>query len=320
MTRKVARVTGTVLVALLLAYAAGPAVTIDTRIRPIALPQDLDRYLAQSESRYRDIVPGAEKAIIWANAARTRTRYAVVYVHGFSATRRETAPLSDTVAARLGANLFYTRLAGHGRGEAAMADATVNDWLNDVEEAYEIGRRLGDDVIVIGSSTGATLATWLAEQPHAQHLAALVLLSPNYAVRDGRADVLILPWGALLARVLVGPAVRVTTSSAQEAKYWSHQYPSRALVPMIALVRFVRRSPVERIRVPVQFIYSPDDRVVDVRETERVFARLGSRVKERALIEHSQNPSSHVLAGDIVAPRDTPRVAQLILAFLGALK
>ncbi|MDD4273595.1 MAG: hypothetical protein PHG14_07705 [Desulfobacter postgatei] len=38
-----------------------------------------------------------------------------VYIHGFSATRKETAPLSDLVAKTLNANLFYTRLSGHGR-------------------------------------------------------------------------------------------------------------------------------------------------------------------------------------------------------------
>ena len=60
-----------------------------------------------------------------------QTQWAVVYIHGFSASRMETAPLADTIATALGANLFYARLAGHGRGGAAMGEPSVQDWLAD---------------------------------------------------------------------------------------------------------------------------------------------------------------------------------------------
>jgi esterase/lipase len=64
---------------------------------------------------------------VWANPDKTKTPCAIVYLHGFSATRQETAPLSDLVAAQLGAYLYYTRLAGHGRGGEAMAEPYAND-------------------------------------------------------------------------------------------------------------------------------------------------------------------------------------------------
>ena len=74
-------------------------------------------------------------------------------------------PLPDKVAAALGANLFYTRLTGHGQDGAAMAEGSVNAWINDYAEAIAIGRAIGDKVVVIGTSTGASLATWAASQP-----------------------------------------------------------------------------------------------------------------------------------------------------------
>ena len=110
------------------AFYAGPRVSIDTQLQSPQLPADLDAYLAQSEARYPDITPGAEKTIVWAHPDRRKTALAVVYLHGFSASRQETAPLSDEIAQQLGANLYYPRLNGHGRSGAAMAEASVNAW------------------------------------------------------------------------------------------------------------------------------------------------------------------------------------------------
>jgi esterase/lipase len=320
MRRKSAIAAGIVTAALLALFLAGPRVAIDTRLRPLALPADLDRYLTQSEARFPDIVPGTEKKIIWANAAKAKTPWSVVYVHGFSATRQETAPLCDRIAAQLRANLFYTRLAGHGRGEAAMAEATVNDWFNDATEAYEIGKRLGDRVIVIGTSTGATLATWLAEQPNTQAVAAYVLISPNFAPKDRRSEILAWPWGEQIARLMIGRELSFEPSNAEQARYWTHRYPTKALVPMMGLVRFVRQSALEGIRTPTLMIFAPNDDVLDVREVEQAYARLGSSAKQLQRITNSDNLSRHVLAGDILAPRNTPIVAQFVLQFVASLK
>lgn len=101
------------------------------------------------------LVPGAEKTIIWANDSREKTPLSIIYLHGFSATCRETAPVFDRVAEKLGANLFYTRLTGHGRDSEAMGEVTLNAFLNDAMEAWEIGRTIGEEVIIVGTSTGA---------------------------------------------------------------------------------------------------------------------------------------------------------------------
>jgi len=116
-----------IIAALLLLFALGPRVQIDTTLDPVTLPADLDAYLAESEAQFDDIVPGTEKIIIWANPnTKAKTDVALVYLHGFSATRQEAAPLSDLVAEELDANLYYTRLSGHGRDGEAMTEATGN--------------------------------------------------------------------------------------------------------------------------------------------------------------------------------------------------
>ena len=99
-----------------------------------------------------------------------------------------------------GARSYRHRLSGHGllpteRGAAAMVhDATAPNLLRDATTAFAVGRALAggdhlappDDgaapapsVVLVASSTGGALATWLARQPWARpHIAALVVVSP----------------------------------------------------------------------------------------------------------------------------------------------
>lgn len=308
---------GLLLGALLAAFwLGGPRIAVDSPVASAALPIDLERHLAAGEARYADITPGAEKTIHWAHSDKRQTELAIIYLHGFSATRQETAPLSDLLARQLGANLFYTRLSGHGRSGAAMAEASVSDWLQDSQEALQIGRRLGRQVLVIGTSTGATLASWLALQPGTEDVRAYVLISPNFAPKDPAASVLTWPWAEHFVPLLLGPHYQWQPHNAQQARYWSHSYPVQALLPMMALVKHVREQPLERIAAPMLVIYSSADQVVSPAAIESAFARFGSAHKQLLALTDSQDPSHHVLAGDILSPRDTPRLQAAILDFI----
>ena len=100
----------------LLLFAPREPVTGPLTFTQDRLGEDLDLYLAAEEGEYDDIIPGTQKRIVWAGEAGARTTFSIVYIHGFSATSEEIRPVPDNVAEALGANLYYTRLAGHGRG------------------------------------------------------------------------------------------------------------------------------------------------------------------------------------------------------------
>jgi len=318
--KKILKGVGIAVAVLTMVFFAGPRTKVDLELKSIDLPDDLDQYLAQSEARFSDIVPGTEKIIVWANSSKAKTSLSIIYLHGYSGTRQETAPLSDEVAAEFEANLFYTRLSGHGRSNAAMAEPAVSDWLDDTMEALEIGRRIGEKVVVIGTSTGGTLATWLAEQPGTEDVLAYIMISPNYAPRDRNSEILTLPWAKQFVPLLVGPEYSWTPINPAHAKYWTHRYPSTALVTMMGLVKYVRESDLKSIEKPVFVIYSPNDQVVNSEEVERRFAQFGSDAKEIYPIVDSGNPENHVLAGDILAPNNTQVVRDLILRFISRLQ
>jgi len=299
---------------------AGPRARVDGAVRPVSVPRDVDAWLRASEDSVPDIRPGDRKAVVWAGAPGAVTDVAVVYLHGFSADRHEIDPVPEEVARALGANVFFTRLTGHGRDGPAMAEATADDWLQDTEEAMAVGRRIGRRVVLIGTSTGGTLATWAAAQGGwRDDLLAVILVSPNFGVRDPRARMLLWPWGGLLARLVVGGERCFTPANPAQARHWTTCYPTRALLPMMALVAYVRRLDPRRIEAPLLLLYSHDDDVVDPVRTERLFARLGSSRKRMEAVEGSPEGDHHVLAGDILSPGYTTQVLGLVLDFLAPL-
>lgn len=318
--RRALIITAALIATLGLVFALGPRVEVGPPAPRAAVPAlaALDDWLAAEEARYGDITPGTERAIIWADpATKARTPLALVYLHGFSATRVETAPLADDVAAALGANLYYARLTGHGRPGAALGEVTVADWLADGLEALTIGQRLGERVVVIGTSTGGTLAAWLAARPEARDaITALVLISPNFGPRDGRSRMLTWPWGRQLAEAILGPERSWEPANEAQGRFWTTRYPTVALLPMMALVELAESLPPDSITAPTLVIWSPHDQVLD---TAAITTWIKAAPGRRALVVDDAIPhGDHVLAGDVLAPARTARLAAAIVDFVRA--
>ena len=294
----------------------GPQVDTKISLDDLALPDNLDLYLSESESRFDDITEGTEKKIIWAGSPGERTALSIVSFHGFSATRQELSPLADTVAKSLNANLFYTRLAGHGRGGPGMVDGSVNRWANDANEALQIGHRLGDKVILIGTSTGSTLATWLALQPTNSELGAMILLSPNFYNADSDMRMLLWPWGEQIADTLIGKVRHWESKNPLHEKYWANDYATSSLLPMMGLVKTVNDSDIEKINIPTLMIYSSKDKTISVPPIRETFARLGSEEKELFEFNDTEDPDYHALAGDLMSPSSTAVLAEKMSRFL----
>lgn len=310
------------LAVLVLALALGPrnAYGPDEPTARPAPPADLhqlDAWLAQQEAAFTDIRPGVAKGIVWRHGAGQRTPWAVVYVHGFTASRMEVAPLPERVAQALDANVYYTRLAGNGRTSAAMGEATVQDWLADTVEAVRIGRQLGEKVLLVGTSTGGTLGTWLGMRPAAEGADAYVFISPNYGPKKRESELINLPWGKQLAFLLEGEERGAVSGNPVEAIGWTERYATRALFPMMALVKHVRDdADLSAFRAPVLVFYAEGDETVEPALTRQVFDRLGSQRKTLERVDYSHAKGQHVLVGDVRDAQATPQMSARIVQWV----
>lgn len=309
-------------VAVLLVAGAGLWLLTPAQLKPataeLALPDDIETWLEQGERQAAarfGLVPATEKRVRWVDGRR-RTRFSVLHLHGFSATRQETAPLAERVAAALGANLYETRLRGHGRQREPLVDVSAEDWLQDGAEALAIAARLGERVIVIGTSTGATLAVAMLDHPAMRAVDTIVMLSPNFEPRDPGAAWLTRPAGPLLARLLVGETRSWQPHNETQGLYWSTRYPTAAAVEMMRLVDLANRKLPATVPQRLLVFYSRDDTVVSPDATLAIIAATAAPQKLAIEIEDPGDPSHHVLAGDALSAGNTQMIAERIVAFI----
>jgi esterase/lipase len=255
------------------------------------------QYLETSEAQYSDIVSGAEKSISWFGEPSSSTPISIVYLHGFSATHKELSPMTEQLAEQLQANVFYSRLTGHGRSGDAMALATTQAWKKDAREAYEVGTLIGERVLLIGTSTGGTLSTWVSAQPFADKLLANILISPNFSVKSSGAWLLKNPIGLWLAKQLNGDYRGFEPVNEFHAMYWTERYPLDALVPMLELLDEVDELEKSGITAPHLLVYSPNDQVIDVNKALETAKQLTSASVTLVPFTTSTDPGQHVLVG-----------------------
>lgn len=275
----------------------------------------VDPYLAAQEARFNDISQGVEKQVIWTGEPEEKADWAVLYLHGFSATAQEIRPVPDDVARALGATLVFTRLAGHGRTGDAMAGPVVNDWMNDVAEGIAIARKTGNRVLIIATSTGATLAAAAAmDDVLMQEVAGIVMISPNFGVQNPLGALLNWPAARYWLPVLAGKHRSWEPRNTAHGTYWTTRYPSVAALPMAALIKAVEGLDLGQARVPALFIYSQKDTVVKPEMTERVAQAWGGPSDTvNPVLTAQDDPDAHVIAGDIMSPAQTAPTTQAIL-------
>ncbi|MCF6443861.1 carboxylesterase [Nereida sp. MMG025] len=278
---------------------------------------EVDAFLAKREADVPHLRPDQHKRVIWADKAGQRTPISVVFVHGFSASSGELQPLCEIIAQALGANLHYTRLAGHGQDGAAMGQATWTDWMADTDEALAVGRAIGERVVVVSCSTGGTLVT-LALARQARDIAATVFVSPNYGMTSVIARALLAaPFVRRWGPILLGAERGFEAANPRHATYWTLRYPTKAVFAMDDAVRACRGVDVSTIKTPACFVFSEKDRVVDPSKTRAVAAAWGGPAEVMPQeARRGDDENAHVLAGDALSPLSTEPIAEAVLRWL----
>lgn len=281
----------------------------------VAKAPDIDAYLRQREAQHPDVRRDLAKTILWNDpAAHGTTPLSLVYIHGFSASRKDVAPVVESLASTLRANAFLTRLAAHGVATGAeFATVTAQDWLDDAREALAVGRRIGDRVVLIGTSTGALLATMVALDDNSPRIAALVLLSPNFGLRDWRVKFISGPLGHVLARIVIGREHSFRPDSPGHAEFWTSRYPSEGIVALMDLMNYARSIHLDHLEIPTLIIYTHKDTVVDTQAIQDRFDEIRGPAK---LIVDLPEASRHELTGNALAPETVRPVVRRIMAFL----
>ena len=166
----------------------------------------LTRWRSTSPIRNSNIKsnPIMKHGLFGLTAAARRLHIQLCIYMGSRRVRQRVIATHRRFAKEFGCNLFLSRLADHGIDTTeALLQFTPDRVWESAKEALAIGKKLGDKVIVLSTSTGGTLALMLAAE-YPQDVFALINLSPNIAINDGAAFILNDPWGLQIARMVMG--------------------------------------------------------------------------------------------------------------------
>ncbi|PRX57761.1 alpha/beta hydrolase [Flagellimonas meridianipacifica] len=298
-----------VIALLVILFLVGPEVekpNLDTTLPTV--PSNLlalEEMIMAREKEMPNIKADNEARIVWYDSVPQKTEYSIVYLHGWSASQAEGNPLHIKTAKRYGCNLYLPRLAGHGlEEEEPMLNLTANELIASAKEAIAVGKKLGEKVILIATSTGGTLALHLAGGD--EDIAGLILYSPNIEIYDQNAKVLAGPWGLQLARLVKQGDYHEFEANEIKRKYWTSKYRVEALTHLQALVdHTMKPETFQKVTQPVFMGYffkndSIQDKVVSVPAMLNMYKELGtpnSLKRKKAFSE----VGDHVIASNITS-------------------
>jgi esterase/lipase len=321
--RKIIRFLAFIVLVLIVAYLLGPKppqFELNKDLPSISASiGNIEDYVKLNDEGL-DLKPDNDSRIIWANdSVRERTNYSLLYLHGFSASWYEGYPVNVEFSQYFGCNAYFPRLASHGIGtEDALIDMTPDRLWQSAKEALMVARSIGKKVIIMGTSTGGTLALKLAAD-FPEYVDGLILYSPNIRINNKAAFLLSKPWGLQIGRKNAGGKYRIVNDGfeSKTCQYWNCKYRMEATVYLQQLVEETMVNPTFKNVIEPVFLgyYYKDEKhqddVVKVSAMLKMFDHLGTSPENKVKVAFPE-AGDHVIASELKSGSYKDVIAQTI--------
>lgn len=269
----------------------------------LGIPADLrevEDYVRRKESLYA-VREDNQATLLWASdSVPAKTPLSIVYLHGFGASPQEGMALVSALSGALHANAYIARLSGHGLiTDDALVDLDAQEWILSAREALEIGKAIGDSVLLLSTSTGSSLHI-IANYIDPSRIAAHLMFSPNIDIYDPMSKVLTRPFGLHIARLVSGGKYHCWEPPKDLDRFWYDRQRIEGLVVMRRyLDQYMKIKYFQSIHQPL-FVgcYYRDtqhqDKTISVQAARRFFEQVSSLEEDKRFVEFP-DAGAHVI-------------------------
>ena len=223
----------------------------------------------------------------------------VLVSHGFTGTTQSMAYLGKRFA-EAGFTVYAPRLTGHGTTPEDMAKSTFEEWIKDVEAGLEKLKASCTTVFVAGLSMGGTLTLYLAER-HPE-IAGIMPINAAVHMPEFEAHYLSLKD---VEDFVDGIGSDIKTEGIQELAY--AKTPVQSMGELVQLLKIVEDD-LGKVTAPTLILSSTVDHVVSPENSQIIYDRIQSNIKEIVKLEESY----HVATLD----NDKELIAEKCIAFI----
>ncbi len=214
-------------------------------------------------------------------------------LHGFMGAPVSSRPMAQHIADG-GVTVHCPLLPGHGNLPFEIHGHKKQEWIAEVDEAYNYLSQHCDQIFLIGHSMGAVLSAYLADKH--PDVCGLVLLAPLYNIPDWRLNITavgryFIPWlyplkhaavdrDIFVARVTdFDPTIDVDDPELQDWLVEATRIPTDGLDEMRKMAVMGRKLWPD-IHQPVIIFQGGHDPAVSPGNTEKLFQKLPTADKE----------------------------------------
>jgi len=216
----------------------------------------------------------------------------VLLVHGWTSTPYEVRRLGKFLNEN-GYAVFCPQLRGHGTVPKNLEKVKWQDWLEDVEKAYEKLKLECDEVFVGGTSIGSSLAIILASEK--TEISGLILMATPYEIKFEKFLVAFARFMGFFKsynKKFYPPTFGVSTTITRLIAY--RTYPIKSALETFDLIK-ESRNKLKFIKQPCFLIQSTHDHIVKKDSLEKIYGMINSKIKNKRYIERAY----HTFISDI---------------------
>lgn len=231
----------------------------------------------------KKILPGSEPLYIEGN------KTGVLLLHGFTGSPYEMKELGRYLGKK-GYSISIPLLTGHGTIAKDLKNCKWYDWFEDSKQALFKLRKNCSKIIVVGLSTGASLALHLAAHYQVE---GIVALSPALILKNKISRLLpFIPPIITYRYKKGGPDISDNEARAKAVTY--NKTPIKAAKQILKLYDHLKMD-LPEIYVPTLIIQSEQDHVVDFKGAQWIYEHISSKEKQFLKLQKSY----HVVTLDV---------------------